>query len=65
MGEPRRVRYEAIFLFEGYANAISLPPNDITGKWYVIPLKDDAETLRDIFGVSNLNRRASNAHIAD
>jgi hypothetical protein len=55
----------SLLLFESDANAISLPPNDITGKWYIISLKDDAKTLRDILGVSNLNRRARNAHIAD
>jgi hypothetical protein len=55
----------SLLLFESDANAISLPPNDITGKWYIIPLKDDAKTLRDIFRVSDLNRRARNAHIAD
>jgi hypothetical protein len=43
----RRVRYEAIFLFESHADAISLSPNDTAGKRNIISLKDDVKTLWD------------------
>jgi hypothetical protein len=39
-------------LFESHPNAISLPPNDITGKWNIISLEDDTKTFGDILGIT-------------
>jgi hypothetical protein len=52
-------------LFESHTDPISLTPDDIARKRDIVALKDDVETLRNILGVSNLNRRARNAHVAD
>jgi hypothetical protein len=56
---------EGDLLFERHPNAISLPPNDTTGKWSIISLEEDAKAIGYILGVGNLDRRSGNAHVAD
>ena len=39
-------------LFESHTNAISLPPNDITKKWSIVSLEEDAKAFGDILRVT-------------
>jgi hypothetical protein len=52
-------------LFESHTNAISLPPNDITGEWSIVSLEKDAKALGDILGVTDLDCCTGNAHVTD
>jgi hypothetical protein len=52
-------------LFESHTDPISLPPDDVARERNIVALEEDAKTLGEVLGVTNLNRRAGNAHVAD
>jgi hypothetical protein len=52
-------------LFESHTDPIGLPPDDVAGKWSIVPLEDEVKTLRDILSATNLDRRTRNTHITD
>lgn len=54
-------------LVEGHADPLILAPDDVTGDVSVraVRLKDEAETLGDVVGVGDFERRAGNGHVAD
>jgi hypothetical protein len=52
-------------LVEGHADPLLLAPDDVTGNARVVRLKDKVETLGDVVGISNLDRRPRNGNVAD
>ena len=59
------VRRSSPVLVEGYANPLLFAPDDVTGNVRVVRLKDKVETLGDVLGVGNIERRPRNGHVAD
>jgi hypothetical protein len=58
-------RGDGLSLVEGDADLLLLAPDDVTGNVRVVRLKDKVEALRDVVGVSNLDRRSRNGNVAD
>jgi hypothetical protein len=52
-------------LIERHADPLLLAPDDVTGNLRAVRLKDKIETLGDVAGVSNIERRPRNGHVAD
>jgi hypothetical protein len=52
-------------LIERHADSLLLAPDDVTGNLRAVRLKDKIETLGDVAGVSNIERRPRNCHVAD
>jgi hypothetical protein len=52
-------------LVEGHADPLVLAPNDVTGNVRSVRLKDKVETLGNVAGVGNIERRSRNGHVAD
>jgi hypothetical protein len=52
-------------LVEGHADPLVLTPNDVTGNVRFVRLKDKLETLGNVAGVGNIERRSRNGHVAD
>ena len=52
-------------LVEGDSDPLLLPPDDTTGDVCFVRLKDEVETVGDILGVGNFDRRPRNRHVAD
>src|SRR6266567_501439 len=52
-------------LVEGHADPVLLAPDDVTGNVRAVRLKNKVETLGDVVGLGNLERRPRNGHVAD
>src|SRR5258708_18714213 len=52
-------------LVEGHADPVRLAPDDVTGNVRAVRLKNKVETLGDVVGLGNLERRPRNGHVAD
>jgi hypothetical protein len=52
-------------LVEGHANPLLLAPDDVTGNVRAVRLKDQVETLGDVEGVANIERRPRYRNVAD
>ena len=64
-GSPCQISCEIRGLVESYADPLPLTPNDVTGDVRAVRLKDKVETLGDVVGVSNIERRPRNGNVAD
>ena len=52
-------------LVEGHADPVLLAPDDVTGNVRAVRLKNKVETLGDVLGLCNIERRPRNGHVAD
>src|SRR5271170_4621191 len=52
-------------LVKGHADLLALAPDDVAGNVRGVLLKDEVETLGDVVGVSDIDRRPRNGDIAD
>ena len=52
-------------LVEGHADPLLLSPDDVTGNVRSIGLDDKVETLGDVVGIRNIQRRPRNGNVAD
>jgi hypothetical protein len=52
-------------LVEGHADPLLLAPDDVTGNVRAVRLKEKVETLGDVVGVGNIERRTRNGNVAD
>jgi len=52
-------------LVEGYADLLTLPPDDATRNVRAVRLKDQVETLRNLKRVGDVERRPRNGNVAD
>ena len=52
-------------LVEGHADPVLLAPDDVTRNVRAVRLKNNVETLGDVVGLGNLERRPRNGHVAD
>ena len=52
-------------LVEGHADLLPLTPDDVTGNVCAVRLKDKNETLWDVLGGANIERRPRDGNIAD
>ena len=52
-------------LIERHADPLLLAPDDVTGNLRAVRLKDKIDTLGGVAGVSNIERRPRNGHVAD
>jgi len=59
------VRRSNPVLVERYANPLLFAPDDVTGNVRVVRLKDKVETLGDVEGASDIERRPRNGNVAD
>ena len=63
--DTRQGRRDRRRLIERHAYPLLLAPDDVTGNVRAVRLKDKIETLGDVAGVSNIERRPRNGHVAD
>src|SRR2546423_4331054 len=59
------VRRSNRVLVEGHADLLTLAPDDVTGNARAVRLKDKVETLGNVVGVSNVERRPRNGNVTD
>ena len=52
-------------LVERHADSLLSTPDDVTGNVRAVRLKEKVETLRDVVGVGNIERRPRNGYVAD
>ena len=52
-------------LIERHTDPLLLAPDDVSGNLRAVRLKDKIETLGDVAGISNIERRPRNVHVAD
>ena len=52
-------------LVEGHPDPLVLPPDDVTGNVRAVRFKNKVETLGDVVGLCNIERRPRNGHVAD
>jgi hypothetical protein len=60
-----RRRFDDPILVEGHANPLLLAPDDVTGNVRAVRPKDKVETLGDVEGIRNIERRPGNGNVAD
>jgi hypothetical protein len=65
MGSAARSGLKCWALVEGYADLLPLAPDDVTGNVRAVCLKDQFETLGDVEGVTNIERRPRYRNVAD
>jgi hypothetical protein len=52
-------------LVEGHADPLLFAPDDVTRNVRAVRLNDKIETIGDVAGVSNFERRPRNGNVAD
>jgi hypothetical protein len=60
-----RPHFDDPMLVKGYADLLSLAPDDMTGNARPIRPKNKVETLRDVERVCNIERRSRNGNVSD